>query len=120
MAAVQDAVRADAADGRPAGAGEAAQVAAVAGAVGECDLEGDILADAPTDASYRVFARGERFLRVGADYFRRNEIWRTVIDRRTGTTLREERLRENVALVKYVPTGGQVLDVVPLGDTRAG
>jgi len=88
--------------------------------VGERYLEGDILADAPIESSYRVFARGERFLRVGADYFRRNEIWRTVIDRRTGTTVREERLRENVALVKYVPTGGQVLDVVPRGDTRAG
>ena len=80
--------------------------------VGERYLEGEILADAPTAASYRVFARGERFLRLGADYFRRNEIWRTVIDRRTGDAVREECLRENVALVKYVPTGVQVLDVV--------
>lgn len=80
--------------------------------VGERYLEGEILADEPSASSYRVFSRGERFLRVGADYFRRNEIWRTVIDRRTGSTVREERLRENVALVKYVPTGVEVLDVV--------
>jgi vancomycin resistance protein VanW len=59
-----------------------------------------------------VFARGERFLRLRASYFRRNEIWRTVIDRRTGTTVREELIRENVALVKYVPVDVPVVDVV--------
>ena len=60
-----------------------------------------------------MFSQDERFLRVGADYFRRNEIWRTVIDRHTGTTTHDELVRENVALVKYVPTGVEVLDVVP-------
>jgi vancomycin resistance protein VanW len=35
-----------------------------------------------------------------------------VIDRRTGTALRDELIRENVALVKYVPVGVPVLDVV--------
>jgi vancomycin resistance protein VanW len=81
--------------------------------VGERYLEGEILADTQTESSYRVFSQDERFLRVGADYFRRNEIWRTVIDRRTGTPTRDELIRENVALVKYVPTGVEVLDVVP-------
>jgi len=83
--------------------------------VGDRYLEGEILADVPGESSYRVFARGERFLRVGAEYFRRNEIWRTVIDRRTGTAVRDELIRENVALVKYVPVGVTVLDVVPVG-----
>ena len=81
--------------------------------VGDRYLEGEIFADVPAESSYRVFSRGERFLRVGAEYFRRNEIWRTVIDRRTGTTVRDELIRENVALVKYVPVDVQVLDVVP-------
>lgn len=80
--------------------------------VGDRYLEGEILADVQSETSYRVFSRGERFLRVGADYFRRNEIWRTVIDRRTGTTVRDELIRENVALVKYVPTDVEMLDVV--------
>src|SRR5690242_1672076 len=75
-------------------------------------LEGEIFADVPTATSYRVFAQGERFLRAGTEYFRRNEIWRTVIDRRTGRTTAEELVRENVALVKYVPTGVPVYDVV--------
>jgi vancomycin resistance protein VanW len=80
--------------------------------VGERYLEGEIFADAASESSYRVFARGERFLRVGPDYFRRNEIWRTVINRRTGTPLRDELIRENVALVKYVPTDVDMYDVI--------
>ncbi|WP_238332360.1 VanW family protein [Kribbella jejuensis] len=80
--------------------------------VGERYLEGEILADVPAESSYRVFSKGERFLRVGADYFRRNEIWRTVIDRRTGTPVRDELIRENVALVKYLPVDVPVVDVV--------
>ncbi|MEV4263404.1 VanW family protein [Kribbella sp. NPDC049584] len=80
--------------------------------VGDRYLQGEILADVPAESSYRVFAKNERFLRVGADYFRRNEIWRTVIDRRTGTALRDELIRENVALVKYLPVDVPVLDVV--------
>ncbi|HEY0691714.1 MAG TPA: VanW family protein [Kribbella sp.] len=79
--------------------------------VGERYLEGEILADTATTSSYRVFARSERFFRAGGDHFRRNEIWRTVIDRRTGTPLREELVRANVALVKYVPVGVEVVDV---------
>jgi len=75
-------------------------------------LEGEIFADVAAATSYRVFAQGERFLRAGTEYFRRNEIWRTVIDRRTGRTTAEELVRENVALVKYVPTGVTVYDVV--------
>jgi vancomycin resistance protein VanW len=58
-----------------------------------------------------VFAHGERFYRAGAEYFRRNEIWRTLIDRRTGTRLGDELIRENVALVKYIPTGVDVIDL---------
>ncbi|MDX6294065.1 MAG: vancomycin resistance protein VanW [Kribbellaceae bacterium] len=85
--------------------------------VGERYLEGEILADAATMSSYQVFARSERFFRAGGDHFRRNEIWRTVIDRRTGTPLREELVRANVALVKYVPVGVEVVDVPTLTDT---
>jgi vancomycin resistance protein VanW len=80
--------------------------------VGDRYLEGEILADVAAAESYRVFAKDERFLRVGAEYFRRNEIWRTVIDRRTGAPVRDELVRENVALVKYLPVDVPVLDVV--------
>jgi vancomycin resistance protein VanW len=79
--------------------------------VGERYLEGEILADAESPASYRVFARDERFFRYAGRHFRRNQIWRTVIDRRTGDAVGEELIRENVALVKYIPTDVVVIDL---------
>lgn len=82
--------------------------------VGERYLEGEIRATVPTESTYRVFARGERFFRSGERYFRRNEIWRTTIDRRTGQTTGEELVRENVALVKYVPTDVDVVELPPV------
>ena len=79
--------------------------------VGERYLEGDLRADRPLDRSYRVFARDEQFLRYGGEHFRRNEIWRTVIDTRTGNHLGEELVKRNCAKVMYLPVGVPVLDV---------
>ena len=61
--------------------------------------------------SYKVFARDEQFLESGDDVFRRNEIWRTVIDRRTGQAVAEELLKRNCALVRYHPEDVPVIDV---------
>ena len=80
-------------------------------AVGERYLEGDLRADRPLERSYRVFARDEQFLRYDGEHFRRNEIWRTVIDTRTGNRLREELIKRNCAKVMYLPVGVPVLDV---------
>ncbi|MCW2815949.1 MAG: VanW family protein [Nocardioides sp.] len=73
--------------------------------VGERHLRGELRADRPVPTSYRVAARQEEFVAAGPDapVFRHNEIWRTVIDKRTGGTVREELLKRNRALVKYVP-----------------
>jgi vancomycin resistance protein VanW len=79
--------------------------------VGERYLEGELRADREQARSYKVFARDERFYRLGGEHFRANEIWRTVIDRRTGNTVGEELVRRNCALVKYVPQGGVVLEL---------
>ena len=43
----------------------------------------------------------EQFIRRGDDFFRRNEIWRRVIDRRTGDTTAEELVKRNCARVVY-------------------
>jgi vancomycin resistance protein VanW len=80
-------------------------------AVGDRYLEGELRATEALPHTYRVFARDEQFLRYGEEYYRRNEIWRTVIDRRTGNAVREELMKRNCALVKYVPTGVDVVDV---------
>jgi vancomycin resistance protein VanW len=79
--------------------------------VGERHLEGDLRADRPLDRSYRVFARDEQFLRRGDEHFRRNEIWRTVVDTRTGNPLREELVKRNCAKVMYLPVDVPVIDV---------
>jgi vancomycin resistance protein VanW len=79
--------------------------------VGERYLEGELRADREQPTSFKVFVRDERFYRLGAEYFRANEIWRTVINRRTGNTVGEELLRRNCALVKYVPANVDVVEL---------
>jgi vancomycin resistance protein VanW len=81
--------------------------------VGERYLEGDLRADRPLDRSYRVYARDEQFLRYGGEHFRRNEIWRSVIDTRTGNRLGEELVKRNCAKVMYLPVDVPVIDVGP-------
>jgi vancomycin resistance protein VanW len=77
--------------------------------VDERHLRGELRADRATPTSYRVEARHEEFVAEGVDragveqVYRHNEIWRTVIDKRTGNTVGEELVKRNRALVKYVP-----------------
>lgn len=74
-------------------------------------LEGELRSDTEPQLSYSVHARSEQFLRHRDQLFRRNEIWRDVIDRRTGRRLGEEILKRNCALVKYEPTGVTITEV---------
>ena len=69
--------------------------------VGEKYLEGEIRADRELPHSYKVFAREEEFLRLGKDTFRRNEIWRSVFDRKTGIHVCNEKIKSNCALLRY-------------------
>lgn len=64
-------------------------------------LKGAILSDIETPHSYHIKERNHRFLSDGDKVFRENEIWREVIDRRTGNKLREELVVKNRAEVKY-------------------
>jgi len=79
--------------------------------VDERHLRGELRADRPTETSYRVEAREEQFLRAEGRVWRRNEIWRTRIDKRTGAVLGEDLVKRNCALVKYVPDEALVVDV---------
>jgi len=78
--------------------------------VGERYLEGELRSDRPTPQSFRVAARDEQFLAYHGQVFRRNEIWRTVIDKRTGAAVSEELVKKNCALVTYEPEGHAVID----------
>ncbi|GAB3916590.1 hypothetical protein GCM10011575_25030 [Microlunatus endophyticus] len=78
--------------------------------VGTRYLEGDLRADRALPYSYSVCARDEDFVRRGDDWFRRNEIWRDVIDRRSGNRVRSELIKKNCALVKYRPDADAAAD----------
>lgn len=71
--------------------------------VGPRHLRGELRADRRLPHSYRVEARAEEFVRVDEGVQRRNEIWRTVIDRRTGENVADELVRRNRARVVYEP-----------------
>jgi len=86
--------------------------------VGAAHLRGELRADRPTPTSYRVEARDEEFFRSGGRVYRRNEIWRTHIDRRTGNAIREELVKKNCAVVKYHPPEHLVRDLDAQATTR--
>jgi vancomycin resistance protein VanW len=79
--------------------------------VDEKHLRGELRADRPTEHSYRIEARDEEFLRVDGRVWRRNEIWRTLVDRRTGDVVGEELVKRNCAVVKYPPPEHLVVDL---------
>jgi vancomycin resistance protein VanW len=80
--------------------------------VGDPYLEGELRASREPERSYRVFARKEQFLKYGGQYFRRNEIWRRVVDKRSGNAIGEELMKRNCALVKYLPTDVEIVEVL--------
>ena len=59
-----------------------------------------------------VEARDEQFLRRDGQVYRRNQIWRRVVDRRTGEQVGEELVKSNCALVVYEP--GPDVEVIDL------
>ena len=78
--------------------------------VGERYLHGQLRSDVRPEHSYTVEARAEQFLRRDGQVFRRNQIWRRVIDRRSGEQVGDELVKSNCALVVYVPDPG--VDVI--------
>lgn len=82
--------------------------------IGDRHLHGQLRTDVRPEHSYKVEARGEQFLRREGQVFRRNQIWRRVVDRRTGNEVGEELVKSNCALVVYEPGPGvEVIDVDP-------
>ena len=65
------------------------------------DLCGELRASRLPAESYHLLEREPRFERTPQGVFRKNEIWRRVIERRTGRMLREELVKRNEARVLY-------------------
>ena len=64
-------------------------------------LKGAIYSSRETPYSYHVIEKNHKFTTEGEKNFRENEIWREIIDRRTGNRVGEEMLVKNHAEVKY-------------------
>ena len=64
-------------------------------------LKGAIYSDRETPHSYHVIEKNHKFSTLDGKNFRENEIWREIIDRRTGNRVGEEMLVKNHAEVKY-------------------
>ncbi|MCR8642670.1 VanW family protein [Paenibacillus sp. N1-5-1-14] len=64
-------------------------------------LRGVVFSDQQLCYSYHIKEKKHRFSRVGEKTYRENEIWRDVIDKRTGNTIKEEMLIANFSEVKY-------------------
>ncbi|HMT07225.1 MAG TPA: VanW family protein [Pyrinomonadaceae bacterium] len=64
-------------------------------------LKGAILSSVETPFAYHIVEKEHRFVREGDKTFRENEIWREIIDRRTGNRVGEELLVRNNAEIKY-------------------
>ncbi len=67
----------------------------------EQHLKGAILSSVETPYSYHIVEKEHRFVTEGDKTFRENEIWREMIDRRTGNRVGEEMLVRNHAEIKY-------------------
>ncbi len=76
-------------------------------------VDGLLIAPGEAFSFNKVYGQNERFYRLGGEHFRANQIWRTVIDRRTGNRLGEELVRSNCALVKYLPEGAPIHELTP-------
>ena len=57
--------------------------------------------DKPTKYSYHIKAENERFEKKGEQFYRLGEVYRTVVDKRSGNIIKKELLRKNNALVMY-------------------
>ena len=64
-------------------------------------LKGAIYSETQVPETFHVFEKNHRFIMEAGRNYRENEIWRSVIDRRTGNTIREELIVRNHAEVKY-------------------
>jgi len=64
-------------------------------------LKGAIYSDRDPEYTFHLVEKEHRFYSADDKTFRQNEIWREVIDRRTGNRLAEEMLVKNHAEIKY-------------------
>jgi vancomycin resistance protein VanW len=71
-------------------------------------LKGSVHIEEEWPYSYHVFEKNHAFLRAEGRNYRQNEIWRSVIDKKTGNEIKQELLITNYSEVRY-----ELPDVIP-------
>ena len=66
-------------------------------------INGDLRVNEDLPFCYHVFEKGHRFLKLGGEFYRQNEIWRRKFVKKGGKVLETELLIKNISKVKYVP-----------------
>ena len=66
-------------------------------------LNGDLRINEELPYTYHIYEENHAFVKVGSEFYRRNEIWRKQVRKEGGIQLSNECLQKNNALVKYVP-----------------
>ncbi len=66
-------------------------------------LNGDLRVSEDLPFCYHVFEKAHRFVRLGDEFYRQNEIWRRKLVRKGGEVLDAELLIKNFSRVKYTP-----------------
>lgn len=64
-------------------------------------LKGELLCDHELSHSYHILEKNHQFIKQDNKLYRSNEIWRDVIDKRTGNIKHSEHVTSNFAEVKY-------------------
>ncbi len=67
-------------------------------------LLGELRSDRSPVFKYHVYEEKHQFLHDGTAYFRSNEIWRRVVNRASGLTVRRELISRNFGRVLYEPS----------------
>jgi len=70
----------------------------------ETFLYGELRTNKELKLSYKVIEKNHYFEKIDNTYYRSNELYKKVIDKRTGNYLREEFIVRNYSKVKYIPT----------------
>lgn len=67
-------------------------------------LEGELRIDQELDYAYHVYEQDHQFLKIGEQFFRKNEIWREkLLKFQSGKIVERELLTKNFARVTYTP-----------------
>ena len=69
----------------------------------EKHLEGELRITKELDISYHIFEKNHKFIKIEDQFFRKNEIWRNCIQKKTGIITKTELLKKNFARVTYEP-----------------